>query len=40
LRYNKLETNDVDTSYFLGRVYEKLGEKILASVHFTKALNL
>lgn len=40
ISYNKIETNDVDASYFLGRIYEKLWEKVLSSVHFTKALNL
>ena len=40
LKYNKIETNDAEASYFLWRIYEKLWEKVLSSVHFSKALTL
>lgn len=40
LKYNKLEANEADASYFLGRIYEKLGEKLLATVHLNKAQTL
>lgn len=40
IEYNKIENNDPDASYFLWRIYEKLWDKILAIIHFTKAINI
>jgi len=40
IKYNKLVNNDYEISYFLWRVYEKLHEYVLSTIHFQKALNL
>ncbi|MFK7779768.1 MAG: hypothetical protein QM490_01355 [Candidatus Gracilibacteria bacterium] len=40
IKYNKLEENDSDVSYFLGIVYEKLHEYILSNIHLSKALKI
>lgn len=38
--YIKLDDKDAEISYFMWRVYEKLGDKFLGSVHFTRAIQL
>jgi len=40
IKYNKIESNDPEVSYFLWRVYEKLNEDILSIIHFNKALKI
>ncbi|MDD2907656.1 MAG: hypothetical protein PHH98_03365 [Candidatus Gracilibacteria bacterium] len=40
IEYNKIESNDAEASYFLARIYEKLNDKILSSIHYNKAIKI
>ena len=40
IKYNKLVDDDYEVSYFLWRVYDKLHEYILSTIHLQKALKL
>ncbi|MDD3145424.1 MAG: hypothetical protein PHV23_04915 [Candidatus Gracilibacteria bacterium] len=40
IEYNKVDSNDYEASYFLARVYEKLNDKILSTIHYNKAIKL
>lgn len=40
IKYNKIQTNDSEASYFLWRVYEKLNEHLLSTIHFNKAIKI
>lgn len=40
IKYNKIESNDPEVSYFLWRIYEKLNENILSIIHFNKAVRI
>lgn len=38
LKYKKIDSEDAENSYFLARVYEKLGENILSIIQYDNAL--
>lgn len=40
IEYNKLESEDPEISYFLARVYEKLNDKLLSTIHYNKAIKI
>lgn len=40
IEYNKVDSSDYEASYFLARIYEKLNDKILSTIHYNKAIKL
>lgn len=40
IKYNKLVENDYEASYFLWRIYEKLHEYVLSTIHLQNALKI